>query len=187
MGVGVIATEVLASPVGCPRIPGPSAERWFAAYTCPNHEKRVAALLRARAVEHFLPLYRSLRRWKDRRIELELPLFPGYIFVRLALGERIQVLAVPGVVRLIGFSGQPYPLPDGEVENLRSGIRSGLRIRPHPYLSVGARVRIKRGPLGGAEGILIRRKNTYRLVLSLEQIARSACVEIDAADVDPMT
>lgn len=186
MGVGVIATQVSVSSVGCLRGTGQREERWFAAYTCPNHEKRVAALLRARAVEHFLPLYSSLRRWKDRRVELELPLFPGYIFVRLALGERLQVLAVPGVVRLIGFSGQPYPLPDGEVENLRSGIRSGLRIRPHPYLSVGARVRIKRGPLGGAEGILIRRKNTYRLVLSLEQIARSASVEVDAADVEPI-
>src|SRR5712664_2691735 len=122
---------------------------WYAAYTRAQHEKRVAAELGMREVEHFLPLYSSVRRWKDRRVQLELPLFPGYVFVRIAVGARLRVLEVPGVVRLVGFNGQPYPLSDGEIESLRKGIMNGSRIEPHPYLSVGSRVRIKSGPLAG--------------------------------------
>ena len=161
---------------------GHGEQRWFAAYTCANHEKRVVEHFEARAVEHFLPLYASVRRWKDRRVQLELPLFPGYVFVRIAVGARLRVLEVPGVVRLVGFNGQPYPLSDGEIESLR--IMNGSRIEPHPYLSVGARVRIKSGPLAGVEGNLVRKKNTLRVVLSLDLIARSAAVEVDSADVE---
>jgi transcription antitermination factor NusG len=184
LDIAISANEVSTNGAAHLCSVGQSEQRWFAAYTCANHEKRVAALLHVRAVEHFLPLYSSLRRWKDRRVRLELPLFPGYIFVRLARSERLQVLEAPGIVRLVGFNGQPYALPDREVESLSNGIKLGLCIQPHPYLSAGARVRIKRGPLGGAEGILIRRKNTYRVVLSLDLITRSASVEVDASDVD---
>ncbi len=163
---------------------GHGEQSWFAAYTCANHEKRVVEHFEARDVEHFLPLYASVRRWKDRRVQLELPLFPGYVFVRIALSARLRVLEVPGVVRLVGFNGQPYPLSDGEIESLRKGIMNGSRIEPHPYLSVGARVRIKSGPLAGVEGSLVRKKNTFRVVLSLDLIARSAAVEVDSADVE---
>jgi len=163
---------------------GHGEQRWFAAYTCANHEKRVVEHFEARAVEHFLPLYPSVRRWKDRRVQLELPLFPGYVFVRIAVGARLRVLEVPGVVRLVGFNGQPYPLSDGEIESLRKGIMNGSRIEPHPYLSVGSRVRIKSGPLAGVEGNLVRKKNTFRVVLSLDLIARSAAVEVDSADIE---
>jgi len=90
---------------------------WYAAYTCAKHEKRVGAELGARAVEHFLPLYSSVRRWKDRRVQLEFPLFPGYVFVRLALRDRLRVLQIPGVVRLVGFNGLPAALPDTPVPN----------------------------------------------------------------------
>src|SRR5215470_15040410 len=82
-------------------------EHWYAAYTCASHEKRVAGELGARDVEHFLPLYTSVRRRKDRRVNLELPLFPGYVFVRLALSDRLRVLQIPSVVRLVGFGGLP--------------------------------------------------------------------------------
>src|SRR6266700_4843387 len=82
-------------------------ERWYAAYTCANHEKCVAAELRARNLEHFLPLYTSVRRWRDRRVQLELPLFPGYVFVRLALLDRLRVVQIPSVVRMVGFGGLP--------------------------------------------------------------------------------
>src|SRR5207302_5892310 len=116
-----------------------SQARWYAAYTCAHHEKRVAAELGARQVEHFLPLYSSMRRWKDRRVQLEFPLFPGYVFVRLALRERLRVLQVPSVVRLVGFSGQPTELPDTEMEIMRSGLSQSLSAEPHPFLTVGRR------------------------------------------------
>src|SRR6267378_5914263 len=106
--------------------------RWYAAYTCANHEKRVAAELGAREVEHFLPLYSSVRRWKDRRVNLDLPLFPGYIFVRFALRNRLRVIQIPSVVRLVGFGGYPTALPDTEMEIMRSGLSERLRAEPHP-------------------------------------------------------
>jgi transcription antitermination factor NusG len=164
--------------------PQPQAPHWFTVYTCANHEKAVAKCLDARRVEHFLPTYTSVARWKDRRVKLELPLFPGYMFVRLETGERLRVMEVPGVVRLVGFNGQPYPVPDAEIESLRTGIQNALRFVPHPYLNVGSRVRVKHGPLEGIEGILLRRKNVHRIVVSLHVIARSAAVEIDVADVE---
>src|SRR5256885_10371866 len=99
---------------------------WYALYTCANHEKRVAAQLHARAVEHFLPVYSSVRRWKDRRVRLEFPLFPGYVFIRLALRDRWRVLEIPSVVRLVGFNGQPSALPAEEMEILRSGLSQRL-------------------------------------------------------------
>jgi len=159
---------------------------WFALYTCANHEKRVAAHLAARGVEHFLPLYHSRRVWKDRRVFLDLPLFPGYLFARFALPARLRVLEAPGVVRLVGFNGQPYPLAESDIDALRAGIRGSLRMKPHPYLTRGAPVRVIRGPLAGIEGILVRRKNLCRVVLTLELIARSAAVEVDAADLEPV-
>jgi transcription antitermination factor NusG len=157
---------------------------WYAAYTCANHEKRVTEQLVQRSVEHFLPLYESVRRWNDRRIRLQLPLFPGYVFVRLALRDRLRVLQVPSVVRLVGFDGHPAPLPDREIEALRNGLTNQLRAEPHPYLVVGRRVRIKHGPLAGVEGILIRKKNALRVILSLDLIKRSASVEVDAGDIE---
>ncbi len=159
---------------------------WYAAYTCAKHEKRVGAELGARAVEHFLPLYSSVRRWKDRRVQLEFPLFPGYVFVRLALRDRLRVLQIPGVVRLVGFNGLPAALPDTEMELLRCGLSERLRAEPHPFLTVGRRVRIKSGPFAGLEGILKRKKSNLRVVISLELIQRSVAVDVDAADVLPL-
>lgn len=160
--------------------------RWYAAYTCANHEKRVRDQLEERSVESFLPLYETVRRWKDRRMHLQLPLFPGYVFVRMALADRLRVLQVPSVVRLVGFNGQLSALPDEEMEGLKKGLARGMLAEPHPFLSVGRRVRVKAGPLAGVEGIVIRRKNRLRLVISLELIQRAAMVEVDAADLDPL-
>jgi len=162
-----------------------SQARWYAAYTCANHEKRVAAELGARDVEHFLPLYSSMRRWKDRRVQLDLPLFPGYVFVRLALCDRLRVVQIPSIVRLVGFGGFPTALPDTEMEILRSGLSQVLRAEPHPFLSVGRRVCITGGAFAGLEGILKRRKSNLRVVVSLELIQRSVAVDVDAADVRP--
>ncbi len=157
---------------------------WYAAYTSANHEKRVAEQLGVRSVEHFVPLYESVRRWKDRKVRLQLPLFPGYVFVRLALHDRLCVLQVPGVARLVGFNGLPCPLSDSEIEALKAGLASGVRAEPHPYLTVGRRVRMKAGSLAGLEGILVRRKNRTRFVISLDLIQKSVAVEVDASEVE---
>ena len=160
--------------------------RWYAAYTRANHEKHVAVHLDSRGVEHFLPLYCSTRRWKDRRVQLELPLFPGYVFVRIPLFDRLRVIEIPSVVRLVGFGGGlPTALPNDQVEALRSGLNGQLKALPHPFLSVGRRVRLKSGPLAGLEGILLRRKGGHRVVVSLEMIQRSISVEADLADLEP--
>jgi transcription antitermination factor NusG len=158
--------------------------RWYAAQTCANHEKRVLEQLEQRTVEAYLPRYSSVRRWKDRRVRLELPLFPGYVFVHLALRDRLSVLQTPSVVRLVGFGGQPTPLPDAEIETLRHKLAPEMRIEPYPYLKVGQRVRVRAGALQGLEGILVRKKNITRLVVSLDLIMRSVAVEIDAAEVE---
>jgi transcription antitermination factor NusG len=160
--------------------------RWYAIQTCANHEKRVFAQLGQRTVEAYLPLCGSVRRWKDRRVRLEMPLFPGYVFVHLALRDRLQVLQTPSVVRLVGFSGQPTPLPDQEIEALRHGLTHDVRMEPHPYLKVGRRVRVTTGPLQGLEGILVRKKNRSRFVISLDLIMRSVAAEIDVAELEPV-
>jgi transcription antitermination factor NusG len=158
--------------------------QWYAIYTCANHEKRVAAELQARAVENFLPLYHSVRRWKDRRVGLDLPLFPGYVFVRLALQDRLRVVQVPSVVRLVGFGGVPAVLPETEMEIVRAGLSKGLRAEPHPFLRVGRRVRIVDGPFAGLEGILKQKKSGLRVVVSMELIQRSVALNVDASDVE---
>ena len=158
---------------------------WYAAYTSANHEKRVAEQLGVRSVEHFVPLYESVRRWKDRKVRLQLPLFPGYVFVRLGLRDRLRVLQVPGVARLVGFNGLPCALPDSEIEALKAGLASGVRAEPHRYLTVGRRVRVKTGPLAGMEGVLARKKNGARFVISLDLIMRSVAVDVDALELEP--
>jgi len=159
--------------------------RWYAVYTCANHEKRVAEQLTVRSVQHFLPTYSSVRKWKDRRVKLEMPLFPGYVFVRLALRNRLQALRVPGLVRLVGFNGMPTALTDDEIERLKKGLASGVHVEPHPFLTVGRRVRITSGSFAGLEGIVKRKKKNLRVVISLEVIQRSVAVHVDAWDIVP--
>jgi transcription antitermination factor NusG len=159
---------------------------WYAVYTSANHEKRVAEQLTRRSVEHFLPLYDTVRRWKDRRVQLRLPLFHGYVFVRLALRDRLQVLQVPGVAKLVGFNGTPTPLPQEEIETLRTGLLSGVCAEPHPYLTSGRRVRVKSGSLAGLEGMLVRKRSSTRFVISLNLVMRSVAVEIDPAVLEPL-
>jgi transcription antitermination factor NusG len=157
---------------------------WYAVYTCANHERRVADQLTSRGVEHFLPQYESLRRWKDRKVRLQLPLFPGYIFVQVALRDRLRVLDVPSVVRLVGFNGRPAPLLEADVTRIREFLELGFRAEPHPYLTVGKRVRVKNGPLAGMEGILSRRKGKFRVVISIELVQRAVAVDVGEADVE---
>ena len=156
---------------------------WYAAYTCANHEKHVARQLEEKNIKCFLPLYRSVRRWKDRRKELDLPLFPGYVFVQAAPEAHLRVLQTPSVVRFVSFGGHPAALQDGEVEGLRNGVAHGVKAEPCPFLKVGQRIRVKHGPLAGVEGILVRKKDNLRLVLSIDLLMRSVAVEVQAADL----
>ena len=167
-------------------LPTNSAASWYATYTHARHEKKVAQQLEERHIEHFLPVYRSVRRWKDRRKELDLVLFPGYVFVRLSLADRLRVLQLPGVARFVSFNGQPAVLLGADIEALRNGLTLGVQAEHHPYLTVGRRVKIVHGPLTGAQGILLRNKTNCRVVISIDAIMRSVSVEIDEADVIPV-
>jgi transcription antitermination factor NusG len=159
---------------------------WYAAYTAANHEKKIAAELDRRSVECFLPLYSSLRRWKDRRVQLAMPLFPGYIFVHFAVQDRLRVLQVPGVVRFVGFGNGAIPVPEQDIARIRVILDEGFRAEPHPYLTAGRRVRVRSGPLAGFEGIVVRRKSKTRFVLSVALIQRSVALEIDGLELEPL-
>lgn len=161
-------------------------KRWFAVYTTSRHEKRVAQHFQQRQIEHFLPLYRAQHRWKDgTRATVDLPLFPGYVFVRIFPHKRVGVLEVPGVVSVIGTGSRPAPLPDLEVDTLRAGL-DPTRVEPHPLLTVGQRVRIKVGALAGLEGMVVRKKSGYRVVITLELLMQSIAIEVDGDDVEPI-
>jgi transcription elongation factor/antiterminator RfaH len=158
--------------------------RWYAVYTRSRHEKRIKEQLDSQSLESFLPLYEAVHRWKDRRVLVRLPVFPGYLFVRILLSEhRKPVVTVPGVVNLVGRPGCPTPIEDHEIEALRLCSVRGQSMMPHPYLTAGRRVRVSHGPLADMEGILVRRKGKSRLILSVKLIARAVAVEVDAGDV----
>lgn len=159
-------------------------QRWFAAYTSPRHEKAVVRQLNARQIESFLPLYTSVRRWKNGcRVAVEQPLFPGYVFVHVQRRYSAWVLQVPGVVSLVGSGREPSELSWQEIESLREGLPQRF-YEPHPYLNAGDRVRIIAGPLAGMSGVLVRTKKSLRVVLSLDLIMQSVAVEIGINEID---
>ena len=161
-------------------------KQWFAVYTNSRHEKCVAKHFAERQIESLLLLYQKLHHWRKRSsVRVDLPLFPNYVFVHIAPQERTSVLAVPGVLAMVGRGHIPSALPDAEIQSLRIGLEQ-RRFEPHPYLVVGERVRIKAGPMEGMEGILLRKKNELRVVLTLDLIKRSVAVEVDAQDVEPV-
>ena len=157
---------------------------WCAIYTRHQHEKAIAQILAAKGLEVFLPLYNSTRRWKDRTVHLSLPLFPCYLFLRGMKERRLDVVTTPGIVSVLSINGEPAAIPESEIESVRKAIEWGNRVEPHPFLRTGDRVRVISGPLQGLEGILVRRKNLYRLVLSVEILERSAAVEVDVSAVE---
>jgi transcription antitermination factor NusG len=158
---------------------------WLAAYTTPRHEKMVARHLHVRSVEHFLPLFKTVRSWKNGcKVEVEFPVFPNYVFVRTARGLSSQLLAVPGVVAFAGSGRLGAAIPDDEIEWLRKELPL-RKFEPHPYLAVGSKVRIESGPLTGASGILLRKKSGLRVVLSVDLIRQSVAVEVDASEIGP--
>src|SRR5215471_18467233 len=162
-----------------------SLPRWYALHVRCNQEKMVARGLSTRTVEHFLPCYPSVRQWKDRRVKLEMPLFPGYVFVRLPLLERMKVLVVPNVVSLVGARNCPSVISDDEIACIRRGIEHGKAV-PHEYLQAGQQVEITDGALCGMRGIFVRRQNGTRVVISLDSIARAFLVEVQASWLRPL-
>lgn len=159
---------------------------WWAVYTRHQHEKSIAEMLRVKGFEVFLPQYQSLRRWKDRTKLLSLPLFPCYVFVRGGLERKLAVVSTPGVHMILSRGEEVAIIPEQEIDAIQRTVEGAFCVEPHPFLNCGDRVRVKRGSLKGAEGILIRKKSLCRLILSVEMLARSVAVEIEAVDVEPV-
>jgi len=156
---------------------------WYAVYTNTRHEKAVARQLEERGIETFLPLYRSWHCWKDRRKLVELALFPSYVFVKIAMQKKLRVLQVSSVVHIVSFNGQLAALPEQEINALRNGLENDVLAEPCPYLRTGRKVRVVRGPMSGTEGIVVRKKDKYRVVLSIDVLMRSVAVEVDGSDL----
>jgi transcription antitermination factor NusG len=159
---------------------------WFAVRVRSNHERIAAAHLRERGYEEFSPAWKTKRNWSDRTKEVDQFLFPGYVFCRLNPLNRLSVLTAPGVVDLVGFGKIPAPIPDHEIENVRQMVQSGLFVMPWPFLELGRRVLIERGPLAGVEGILDEVKGKCRLVVSVQLLQRSVSAEVDRDWIRPL-
>jgi transcription antitermination factor NusG len=158
---------------------------WYALHIRSRHEKRVAERLGSQSLETFLPVHRSRHTWKNGvHVDVDLPLFPCYLFARATIHDRIRLLQHPGVLGFAASSTKPTVIPDEEISVLRTATES-LKAEPHPYLNNGDAVRIVAGPLVGMTGILTRRKQEYRVVLSIEAIMRSIVVEVSEFDIEP--
>jgi transcription antitermination factor NusG len=160
---------------------------WYALRVRPRFEKQIASTLLSKGYEGFLPLYRHRSRWSDRIREIQLPLFPGYLFCRFDINKRLPILITPGVMHVVGIAKTPHPIEDYEIEALQAIAISGLQTEPRSYLNVGQRVRIEIGPLAGVEGILMTLKGNCRLVVSVTLLQRSVAVEIDESWVLPIS
>jgi len=154
---------------------------WFALRVKSRHEHNVSAALSGKGYEWFLPLYKSRRAWSDRIKEIQLPLFPGYVFCRFDPQYRLPILTTPGVAGIVGTSRRPIPIDESEITALQAAVHSGLPNYPWPFLQIGRRVRLECGPLRGLEGILVDFKGAHRLVLSVALLKRSVAVEVDSA------
>ena|ERR1700675_15569 len=159
--------------------------KWYALFVRSNQEKRVAVFLNSLRVEHFLPCYVSVRQWKDRRVKLEMPLFPGYVFVRLPFQERMKVLTIRQVVSLVGTKNSPSVISDSEIAGIRAGVEHGWA-EPHEYLEAGQRIVITDGVMCGMEGILLTVRSRARVVISIQSIGRAFVVEVSANCVRPL-
>ena len=158
---------------------------WWAIYTKHQHEKVVAGILKTKGCDVFLPTYDQRRQWKDRVVYLTNPLFPGYCFVREDIDRRLQVLTTPGVHMIVSQGSHFAQIPCAEIDAIRRALATRSRIEPHPYLQFGESVRVIRGAMAGMTGICVRQKNACRLILSVDMLAQSVAVEVNAADVVP--
>jgi transcription antitermination factor NusG len=157
---------------------------WHALYTRHRHEKAIAHALSNKGFEVFLPLYSATHRWKDRNKQLLLPLFPCYVFLRGGLERRLDIMTTPGIHMLVTRGGHPAAVPDEEISAVRQLVEKAVRMEPHPFLRSGDWVRVRSGPLMGVEGVLVRKKNLFRLVVTVEILGKSAAAEVDASMVE---
>lgn len=153
---------------------------WFAIQVRPRYEFIVASVFRSKGFEEFLPSYKSKRQWSDRQKEIELPLFPSYVFCRFDARIQVPILTTPGVIRIIGVNSA---IPDSEIEAIQAVVARGLPTTPCPYLNVGARVHVIAGPLTGAQGILVVNNKQHRLILSVTLVQNSISVEVERSHV----
>jgi transcription antitermination factor NusG len=177
LNVGVKAPPLSAQP---------TADSWYALRVKPNHEKPVAAALRGKGLQEFLPLLRSKRQWSDRVKMMDLPLFPGYLFCRLNLEDRMPLITTPGFLYIVGVGRNPEPVDEGEILAIRSVLRSGFPVTPWPSLMVGQKVQLKHGPLRGLEGVLTKIADQHRIFVSVTLLKRSISVEVDPLWVRPL-
>jgi transcription antitermination factor NusG len=163
-----------------------SQHPWYGIHTRSNGERIAATVLNDRGYEPFLPVYRTRRRWSDRTVTAEVPLFPGYIFCRFDHRKRLPIITTPGVVSILGFGDRPAALLDEEIEAIRAIVDSGIGAEPVPFLREGQRIRVTHGPLKSLEGTLVRKKSGCQLVISVELLQRSVSVEIDPAHIQAL-
>lgn len=161
-----------------------STVAWHALYTRYQHEKLVQQLLIEKGFETFLPLYQAAHRWKDRVKQVSVPLFPSYVFIRGGLDRRLDIVTTTGFHSIVGDGERAGIVMQSEIDVIRQLVETRLRVEPHPFLKVGDRVRVKSGALAGFEGILVRKKNQCRLVLSVDLLQQSVATEVDAYQVE---
>jgi transcription antitermination factor NusG len=152
---------------------------WFAILARTGREKNATLLLENAGYECYLPVIKFTRQWSDRLKEIELPLFPGYLFCRMNPHNRLPVLTTPGVMQIVGVGKTPIPVEEQEIDAIQRVGKSGIPLMPWPYLQVGHVAQIEEGPLRGVTGIVIRIKAGLKLVLSVNLLQRSIAVEID--------
>lgn len=165
----------------------PDSLSWYAIRIQSKYEQLASATLRGKGYEEFLPLYRSRRRWSDRVKEIDLPLFPGYLFCRFAANDRLMpILTTPGVISIVGAGKSPIAISNEEIAAVQAIVRSGLPTQPWPRLTVGSPVFIHAGPLAGIEGICLNVDKVFRLLVSIPLLQRSVAVEIEREWVRPV-
>lgn len=158
-----------------------SAHHWYALQVWVRKENLVASHLAGLGFECFLPKYKSIRQWSDRKKEVEQPLFPGYLFCRFDYSERRPVVVAPGVLQVVGNGREGLPVDEKEIDAIQLAVHSGIQAQPWPFLEIGERVRINCGKLTGLEGILVNFKGNHRVVLSVTLLQRSVALEVDLA------
>jgi len=159
---------------------------WYALQVRPRFEKAVSRNLQSKGYEEFLPLYRKTSRWSDRTKEIELPLFPGYVFCRFNALQRLPIMMIPGVNSVVGVGKNLSPIDPQELDNVRNLLQSGSLFDPWPFFELGQMVEVERGPLAGTQGLIVRVKDSYRLVISINLLQRSVAVEIDRDCLKPV-
>lgn len=164
------------------------APRWYALHTRSRHERVVEHRLREQGMETFLPIMSALHHWSDRKKKVEIPLFSCYVFVRCALSpeDRARVYRVDSVLGFVGVRGAGLPIPDDQIENIRTVLAQRTPWCSHPFLKAGQRVRVRGGALDGVEGIFLSENGDHSLVVSVDVIQRSLAVRIDGYDVEPL-